>query len=119
MNELNWFEIGGRLKELRRKNKITIERLCEIIGVSTSFIGLIERGESRVSVDNIYRLSQVFNVSVDFILTGNENITMEKSYSKFDKLNASLYDYTDDETDFAIEILKFLKQRVDLKEIQQ
>lgn len=114
MNELNWNEIGGRLKKLRRKNNITIERLCEIIGVSTSFIGLIERGESRVSVDNLYKLSCVFNVSVDFILTGNTSV-IEKTYSKFDKLNAALYDYSDDEVDFAIDILKFLKQRTDVK----
>lgn len=116
MNQLNWDDIGVRLKELRKKNDITIERLCEIVGVSTSFIGLIERGDSKISIDNLFKLSRVFNVSVDYILTGDENIVIEKSYSRFDKLNSAVYDYSEEELDFLIDLSKFLKKRVDVKE---
>ena len=116
MNQLNWDEIGVRLKALRKNNGITIERLCEIVGVSTSFIGLIERGDSKISIDKLFKLSQAFGVSVDYILTGNNLAAIENPYSRFEKLNVAIYDYSEEEIDFLIELSKFLKQRVSVKE---
>ena len=115
MVELDWKDICSRLKELRRKNSITIERLSEIIGVSTSFIGLVERGESGISIENLFKLSQVFNVSVDYILTGDQEGASNKSYSKFDDLNSTLFDYSEQDIDFLIDLSKFLKNRVEVR----
>ncbi len=109
MDELNWIDIAARLKALRTANKITIERLSEIIGVSTSFVGLVERGSCGISIDNLYKLSQVFGVSVDYILTGTDTVT---STNRFDTLNAALFDYTDDEIQFLLDLAKFMKPRV-------
>lgn len=115
MDELNWKEISRRLKKLRNKNKITIERLSEIIGVSTSFVGLVERGDSGISIDNLFKLSRVFGVSVDYILTGEQEGIVNATPTKFSRLNAVFSDYAENELDFVIDLAKFLKGRIDVK----
>lgn len=114
MEELDWGSIAVRLRELRLENKITIERLAEMVGVSTSFIGLVEKGDSGISIENLYKLSQVFRVSVDYILTGKADREYNY-YSKFDQLNTALFDYSDEELNFLISLSKFLKPRISIK----
>ena len=38
--------------------------LAEKIGLSTNFIGLVERGERNTSVDKIFKLAKAFNISL-------------------------------------------------------
>lgn len=113
MRELDWNEVAARLKELRKKNKLTIERLAEMVKVSTSFIGLIEKGESGISIENLYKLAQVFNCSLDYLITGTDMVT--DSHARFEKLNAALYDYSDRELEFVIEMSNFLRGRVEVR----
>lgn len=112
IQSLNWKEIAFRLKTLRNNNKLTAERLAELISVSTSFIGLIERGETGVSVENLYKLSQVFNCSLDYIVTGNDSEDLPNSYSRFTALSTALYDCTDKEIDFFVDLAKFLRSNI-------
>jgi transcriptional regulator with XRE-family HTH domain len=113
--ELCWQDIGFRIKELRKEKKITIERLSEIIDTSPSFVGLVERGDSKISIDNLYKLSCALGTSVDYILTGERGDGIKFLQSKFSRLNATLFDYTEQEIDFIIELVKFLNHRVDIK----
>ena len=110
MNELSWKELALRLKELRKKNKLTIERLANIVGVSTSFISMLEKGESGISIENLYKMAQVFNCSLDYLVTGETD--RNHDYSKFSSLNTLLYDYSEKEIEFIIDTAKFLRDRV-------
>ena len=56
---------GRRLKELRTKNKITQEKLAEIIGVEQQQICRIEKGGCFTTIYNLERLSKALNVPVD------------------------------------------------------
>ena len=111
MRELDWKGVAVRLRELRKVSRLTIERLSELVGVSPSFIGLIERGESGISVENLYRLSQVFGCSMDYIVTGGD----EPAASRFSGLNSQLCDFSDGEIGFILELSRFLKDRVDVR----
>lgn len=55
---------GSRIQELRKKNNLTQSELAEKIGLSTNFIGMVERGERNTSVDKIFKLSRAFNLSL-------------------------------------------------------
>lgn len=55
---------GSRIKELRKKNNLTQSELAEKIGLSTNFIGMVERGERNTSVDKIFKLAKAFNISL-------------------------------------------------------
>lgn len=60
----NLKNFGSRIQELRKKNNLTQSELAEKIGLSTNFIGMVERGERNTSVDKIFRLAKAFNVSL-------------------------------------------------------
>lgn len=55
---------GSRIQELRKKNNLTQSELAEKIGLSTNFIGMVERGERNTSVDKIFKLAKTFNISL-------------------------------------------------------
>ncbi len=55
---------GSRIQELRKKNNLTQYELAEKIGLSTNFIGMVERGERNTSVDKIFKLAKAFNISL-------------------------------------------------------
>lgn len=60
----NLKNFGSRIQELRRKNNLTQSELAEKIGLSTNFIGMVERGERNTSVDKIFKLAKAFNISL-------------------------------------------------------
>lgn len=44
------------------------EQLAEMVGVSTSFIGHIERGTRVPSLDTVWRICKALDVSMDHIM---------------------------------------------------
>ena len=60
----NLKNFGSRIQELRKKNNLNQTELAEKIGLSTNFIGMVERGERNTSVDKIFKLAKAFNISL-------------------------------------------------------
>ncbi len=112
-------EIGKRIRDQRLKNKLTIEKLCELLDVSPSFIGLVERGTSGISIEKLCRLSEIFHVSTDYLIKGRQDIEtspQQQNNSALDALNAYLYNSTEDEILFILSLIKFIKPRVEIKQ---
>lgn len=61
-------KIGRMVKRYRHWNELTQAQLAELIGVSTSFIGHIERGTRTMSIDTLCAICRVLGVSSDKIL---------------------------------------------------
>jgi len=57
-----------RLMFERRKKNLTQTQLAEAIGVSRITINKWETGKSTPSVEMLLKLSEFFNVSVDYLL---------------------------------------------------
>ena len=115
MKELSWKEVATRLKALRKQHKLTIERLAEMVDVSSSFIGLIEKGESGVSLENLYKLAQLYSCSLDYIVTGKENAGEQEEGGQFSQLTSAFHGYTSDEVDFVASLARFLRGKVTVK----
>ncbi|MBR2389002.1 MAG: helix-turn-helix domain-containing protein [Clostridia bacterium] len=60
-----------RLKNLRKQNKITQEKLAAIIGVERSSIGKYESSTTIPSNETLIKIAQFFNVSTDYLLGNN------------------------------------------------
>ncbi len=56
------------VKELRLKNKLTQEQMAFEIDISTSYLGMIERGERNISLKNIYEIAKVFKMKPSELL---------------------------------------------------
>lgn len=56
--------LGKRLREERIHCNMTQEQVAEYINVSTTYIGLIERGERSVTLEKLISLAECFHVTV-------------------------------------------------------
>ena len=71
MNEsINYSEIGARIRRQREHIGLTQEQLGEACDLSSSFVGHIERGSRKLSVESLCKLAAVLDVSVDYLLFG-------------------------------------------------
>lgn len=63
--------IGDRIKYLRERHDMTRTALAKLTYINRTTISRWESGEAAPRVDDIARLSQIFNVSCDYIIKGN------------------------------------------------
>ena len=63
--------IGSQIMRLRIERGLTQERLAEMLEVSRQSISKWELGQAVPAVDTVIRLSELFDVTTDEILTGN------------------------------------------------
>ena len=61
-------KFSERLKELRKSNGYTQEHLAKKIGITPGAIGLYEQDRREPDNDTLIALSEVFGVSVDYLL---------------------------------------------------
>jgi len=71
--KLNYKELGDRIRKERESLNLSREKFAEIIGISPYYLGQIERGDRRISLEILIRIADTLHVSVDYILFGVEN----------------------------------------------
>ena len=69
--------MGRRIRKQREFLNLTREELAGQLEVSSKFIADIVYGEKGVSIKKLYLLTQVLDVSADYILAGEENVLVE------------------------------------------
>lgn len=62
--------IGERLQALRKKSGYSQEQLAEMLNLSRQAVSKWESGQGKPDVDNLIRLTEIYQVSADFILFG-------------------------------------------------
>ena len=70
LRQLDFHEMGKRIRERREFLNMNRETLSEKLGVSPQFIADIEYGNKGVSLRKLYLLCQALGVSADYILAG-------------------------------------------------
>lgn len=68
---MDYVDLGKRVRARRTALNWTQERLAQEIGVSTSFIGHIERGSRKASIDTLVMLANAMKISTDELLGGS------------------------------------------------
>lgn len=61
-------KFGERVKRQRLLAQLTQEKLAQMAGISLSFLGHIERGTRKASLDTVVKLSNALKVSPNFLL---------------------------------------------------
>lgn len=62
--------LGTRIASLRQGFGMSQAELAERLHISSSAVGMYEQGRREPSVDTLVALSQVFGVSLDYLLSG-------------------------------------------------
>ena len=75
--------IGKRIEELRYKNNLTLDDLSKYLGISKTAVRKYETGATKnIKYENVEKLAQLFNVSIDYLLNGTKEETEEDKFIK-------------------------------------
>ena len=99
-------ELYNRIESLCKKKNINVTTMCKETGASRGSLTDLKVGrKKKLSIDTLSKIAEYFGVSVDYLLNGNENITVEAHNDPV---------YIDDETR---EIIDSLRSRPEMKEL--
>ncbi len=85
---MNYKKIGNNIRKIRQKQKLTIEEAASIIGVSSNFLGKIERAQSIMSLETLIKIANGLNVTTDDILSSElDNISSSRVMKNNENLN--------------------------------
>lgn len=73
MYNIDYKELGKRIRAERRRQDLTQEQLAEMADISDSFMGHIERGGRTLSIETLARLANVLGLSIEYIVCGEFN----------------------------------------------
>ena len=68
MKEINFPMVGQKIKILRNEAGFTQEQMAEACGISTSFLGHIERGTRKLSLETAVKIADCLQISMDALL---------------------------------------------------
>lgn len=68
MKELNYIEIGQKIKKARVSMGLSQEAAAELCGLSPSFYSNIERGVKIMSLKTFISICSAFSLSADYLL---------------------------------------------------
>ena len=79
-------KIGERISDQRRKLGLTQQNIYDKLDISQNHYSRIENGHVGISFDKLIQLSDILNISIDYILTGktqgNKKSDFEKKYNE-------------------------------------
>ena len=80
-----------RMKELRKKLKLTQQELADAIGVKWHKIKDIEIGKSKIGVDIADKIRENFSISFDWLLTGKGSMFANKATKSDQDIEVTYY----------------------------
>ena len=108
---MDYIALGRRIKEERLKLNMTQERLAEEVNLSTSYIGQIERGERKLTLDSLINITNCLGVTVDYLL--QESIIQDQVSYK-DIWTGLLSEATPKEQELVVNLTKILLRYNDI-----
>ncbi len=75
-------DMAERLQDLRKKANYSQEQVSDMLGITRQAISKWESGQGKPEIDNVIKLIEIYNVSADYILLGQENNTQVEPKQK-------------------------------------
>lgn len=102
---MDYVALGQRIRKERCKLNLTQEKLAEDVDLTPAYIGQIERGERKVTLEKLVTIVNRLGVTVDYVIS--DSLTIEAS--EYDNLLESiLKDRSVEEKILAANILKLV-----------
>ena len=73
---MNYEMLGKRIRDYRKRLHMTQEQLSEAANISLSFLGHIERGSRKASLETLVALCNALNISPQYLLQDSLNETI-------------------------------------------
>jgi len=101
-------QIGKKIREYRKQAGLTQEDLALSAGITCNFLGDIERGVKKPSIDTLESVLSVLKISLQDFFSNQPNHAGETS--RRDKLAIELSCLTDDELSFVQDMIRRLRR---------
>lgn len=105
--DLNYLDIGQRIKKLRISKKMTQDKLAEQANLSTPHMSHIETGSTKVSLPTLVRLANVLECTTDELLC--DSLVFARAEFE-NELSRELADCDDEEVRIITDIVKATKK---------
>ena len=100
---MDYYSIGKNIRKCRLERKMRQERLAEAADITPNFVGMIERGEKKPSLETFIKILNALGASADVILCDviNDDYKVKDSllHEKLSKLSEEdrrkIYDVVD------------------------
>lgn len=90
---MDFLALGARIKNKRLEKNLTQEQLAEKVDLSAVYIGQIERGERKMTIQTLVKLANVLETSIEELLSdstkGNLNAKLNELLEVAKKLDVS------------------------------
>lgn len=63
---------GKRVREERLKQNLSQEKLAEVAYLHRTYIGMIERGEKNITLENIEKIAKALEIPIDKLMHSEE-----------------------------------------------
>ena len=63
-------KFGQRVREERLKRKLSQEEFADMAGVHRTYIGMIERAEKNITLENIEKIAKALSISMTELIKG-------------------------------------------------
>ena len=73
VKDVDKIEAGKRLKEFRKENKLTQQKLANILNTTFSSIAFNEKGRNLIATPFLYTICKKYNISADYLLGKIDN----------------------------------------------
>jgi transcriptional regulator with XRE-family HTH domain len=102
-------DIGLRIHDERIKLGLSTEEFAAAVGISASYVGLIERGLRGTNVKLLVIMCTVLNCTLDDIVFGKKLVLKEPLHNEYSCLHSFIDTLSLEEAIFAMQMLKLLK----------
>ena len=93
---MDFLALGARIKNKRLEKNLTQEQLAEKVDLSAVYIGQIERGERKMTIQTLVKLANVLETSIEELLSdspeGNLNAKVNDLLDVAKKLGVADFD---------------------------
>ena len=83
---MNWQAVGVRIREARKAQRMTQDKLAAVLGMSAPHISALERGVKPPSLETLIQIANVLEVSADMLLQDVVNQSTLGAASELSKL---------------------------------
>lgn len=106
---MDYYRIGQRIRKYRKAQKLSQEQLAERIGISVTHMSHIETGNTKLSLQVFYDISNALNVCADDLLS--DTLTNSKKHRK--EILDIIDSCTPQQTRIITDMIKCMKSTLD------
>ena len=103
--------IGDKIRSRRAKLGMSQEQLAELCGITSSYVGHIERGSRQLSLNTAISISTVLEISLDYLLLDVKDQNSDADV--LSGISAELKNHSPEQVGKFLSTIKILAENID------